>query len=378
MLALVLLQNLNAQSIRIGLFRKAPVKSATITGSLGDYRLFADSVEITKLPLDQVLRIVADSNGIQVLSLNGTLGRFTTLVFQSKDSLADIKIKPAELKKEKLVTGKLIITALNYELKIINDVYLEEYISGVVESEAGHGSRPEFYKAQSIISRTYALANMHKHEAEGFNLCDQVHCQAFKGKCKSDEVIHKAAFDTRGIVIVDDSLKLITAAFHSNCGGQTANSEHVWTKAVPYLRSVKDSYCSTQPNAVWKKEISYVEWITYLRKYNFPVNDSSCVKNCTTFKQPYRMYCLSSCDKNLPFKSIRMDLNLKSAFFSMERAENGNLMIKGRGFGHGVGLCQEGAMKMAKLGFDYTTILKHYFTSIHIIDMKKLEFFSEE
>lgn len=367
-----------ANNIRIGLFRKSSFASATVTGSTGNYSIFADSVEISKLHPGQVFRIIADSNGVKLMSLDGVIGRYATITIFSNDSLADIKVKPSDQKKDKLVTGKLEFTGNKYELKIVNDVLLEEYLSGVVESEAGHGSQPEFYKAQAIISRTYALANMHKHEEEGFNLCDQVHCQAFKGKCKSDEVIHKAAFDTRGIVVVDDSLKFISALFHSNCGGQTANSEQVWNKPVPYLRSIRDSYCTSQPNAYWKREISYSEWISYLKRHNFPVTDSACLKACTNFKQPYRMYCLSSCNKSIPFKSIRMDLGLKSAYFSMEPVDNNTLIIKGRGFGHGVGLCQEGAMKMAKLGFDYKTILNHYFTNIHVINLNNLQVFLEE
>lgn len=368
----------HAQLLKIGLFRKEPFKSAIVTGSTNTFSIYGDSNLIATLNPNQIVRVLADSNGVQLLSLDGAIGRYKQLIFSSTDSLADLKLKPIDFKKDKLISGSLIITALSYELKIINEVYLDEYIAGVVEAEAGHGSKPEFYKAQAIISRTYALAHLFKHAPEGFHLCDQVHCQAFKGKCKSDQDIHQAAFDTKGIVLVDDSLKLITAAFHSNCGGQTANSEHVWTKPLPYLRSVKDSYCSSQPNAVWRKEITYQDWINYLKRYNFPIQDSNCVKHCTSFKQPYRMYCLTSCDKSIPFKNIRTDLNLKSAFFSIEKIDAGNLVLKGRGFGHGVGLCQEGAMKMARLGFEHPIILKHYFTGVHVVDITKLELFNDQ
>jgi stage II sporulation protein D len=247
-----------------------------------------------------------------------------------------------------------------------------------MESEAGYGHHIEYYKAQSVISRTYALHNLRKHESEGFNLCDQVHCQAYKGSKKFEPNLMLAAEQTTGIVIVDDSLKFITATYHSNCGGQTASSEQVWNKALPYLRSVKDPFCSSQPNAFWKREISKNEWINYLAKNKFPIHDSLCISNCTTFTQNYRNTYLSSCNRSLHLRTIRESLNLKSTYFSIEPLNDNTLVLKGRGFGHGVGLCQEGAMKMAVLGYDYKAILKHYFTGIYVLDIQSLNRLAEE
>jgi stage II sporulation protein D len=367
----------NAQQLRIGLFRKEPVQSVMVTPGAGSYKVFGDSLALGKLEPGISLKISYDTAGVTVVSIGGLQGKFRQLLFVPQDSTADIKFKPLQpAYKEKLLRGKISIDSEFGGLRMLNHIDLEDYISGVVEAEAGYGHAMEFYKVQAIISRTYALSNIHKHAYEGFHLCDQVHCQAYKGKGKSYPAIHEAAILTHGIVIVDDSAAMITAAFHSNCGGQTANSEDVWSKPLPYLRSVKDNYCSTQPNAFWTRELPSEEWTNYLKKYQFPVEDSSCFSYCVSFKQPYRMYCLSSCNKVLPFKNIRTDLKLKSSFFSAELIA-GKVILKGRGFGHGVGLCQEGAMKMAKLGFNYSTILHHYFTSVHIVEMHTLEAFSD-
>ena len=98
------------------------------------------------------------------------------------------------------------------------------------------------------------MDNLNKHEHEGYNLCDRVHCQAYYRKCTNDKV-EKASNATKGLVIVDSDIKLILAAFYSNCGGQTVNSEDVWQKPVYYLRSVKDPHCVNEPNAKWNKKI---------------------------------------------------------------------------------------------------------------------------
>lgn len=371
-------QSVFGQQIRIGLFRNDLPQSVMLT-PLGNYKVFADSSMLGILPSGTGIRLILDSSGVRMNSIDRDWGAYSQLLLVPNDSLAVMKIKGiAPVTKERSFGGKISIDQDAASLRIINHLDLEEYLAGVVEAEAGYGHHIEFYKAQAIISRTYALAHLYKHLPEGFHLCDQVHCQAYKGKGRSNADVLTAAKATRGIVIVDDSLHFITAAFHSNCGGQTANSEHVWTKPLPYLRSVKDNYCTSQPNAYWTREISIAEWKNYLKRYNFPVHDSSCITYCTSFKQPYRMYCLSSCNKTIPFKNIRADFGLKSAFFSLERVNEHTVVLRGRGFGHGVGLCQEGAMKMAKLGFDFKIILKHYFTGVHIIDIREKDTFAEE
>ncbi|MFZ5554926.1 MAG: SpoIID/LytB domain-containing protein [Bacteroidota bacterium] len=368
-----------AQILDVGLFRNAPIYSIMISPSTGEYCIKGDTTDLGKLVKGNYMKVEYDTAGVRVVTLNGYLGTFKKVSLSCSDSLSDLKLKGMfPVTKEKQLNGDFSVRILNKSLLALNHVDVEEYVSGVVESESGHGHKMEFYKVQTIISRTYALANIHKHEAEGFHLCDQVHCQAYKNKCKTNMTIHEAAMLTHGTVIVDDSLKLISATFHSNCGGQTASSEQVWGKALPYLRSVKDPYCVSQTNAYWSKEISKTQWLAYLKKNNFPVSDSSCIENCTNFSQNYRMSHLSSCDRSLHLKNIRTDFKLKSAYFSVQPVNETTLVIKGRGFGHGVGLCQEGAMKMAKLGFDHKTILEHYFTGIHIVNISTIEEFAEE
>jgi len=152
-------------------------------------------------------------------------------------------------------------------ITFINDVDLDHYVAGVVEGEAGYNLSLEYYKLQAILCRTYALNNFSRHLSEGYNLCDKVHCQVYHKKCTKNDII-QATSATSGLVVVDDDLELINTTFHSNCGGQTCNSEDVWVSEMDYLKSVKDSFCTKQPHARWKKTFSveYFESV-FFRKW---------------------------------------------------------------------------------------------------------------
>ena len=85
----------------------------------------------------------------------------------------------------------------------------------------------------------------------------------------------------------------------------------------------------------------------------------------------------SDAGSRIPYKTIRSDWQVRSAYFSIEEARD-SIIIRGRGYGHGVGLCQEGAIRMAKIGYSYQWILDYYYKDIEIIKLSKLKFFQEE
>ena len=80
----------------------------------------------------------------------------------------------------------------------------------------------------------------------------------------------------------------------------------------------------------------------------------------------------------MPLKNIRADLQLKSTFFSISEINKDSVLFKGKGYGHGLGMCQEGAMRMSKVGYTYTEILNFYYKNIQLIDLHKLSFFKDE
>jgi stage II sporulation protein D len=280
---------------------------------------------------------------------------------------------------ERIYFDNLYIVASSGILRTINNVYIENYIAGVIESEAGSKQNLEYYKVQAIICRTYALSNLRRHQQEGFNLCDQVHCQVYKSKNRFNPEITKATNETKGFVVVDSDINLINASFHSNCGGQTVNAEDAWKYPLPYLRSVCDTFCSAQPHAYWSTVIPKKSWLGYLeKKHNFPVSDSTHLYYALNYSPIERNnYFSPISDSTLMLKTLRNDWQLRSTYFHITPHED-TIHITGSGFGHGVGLCQEGAMKMSECGYSYTEILHYYYTGVHVISLSALNFFREE
>lgn len=370
-----------AQTINIGLFCANPKTKISFVPQNCNYLVVGDSSCIDTLKVGELYSVTSGNDStVKMISIHKTFGTYHQLVITALDSTGEIKFKPLTASgKDRYFTGDFKFKQYKEGLCVMNYLDIERYIEAVIESESGLGHALEYYKVQAVISRTYARSNAFKHvKEEGFNLCDNTHCQAYKHKGKSNATVIQAVRETRGIVIVDDSLRLITAAFHSNCGGQTSGSELVWNKPLPYLKSVNDSYCAGQLNSFWQRQIPLSEWLAAMKSLGANINDDNNVKCLTGYTSSYRNYGLVCGNKTIPFKSIRAYFKLKSAFFNVSMLDASTVLLQGRGFGHGVGLCQEGAMRMAKSGKSYKEILTHYFTNTHIVSTSELKDFSEE
>lgn len=274
----------------------------------------------------------------------------------------------------KLKYGENIeIKIVNNQLQLVNVMTIDTYISGVVEAEGGPNHELEYYKAQAVISRTYALSQYYKHIDDGYNLCDQTHCQAFNGLPKHEHIMVNAAEQTKSLVIVDENANLITAAFHSNCGGRTNNAEHVWSRPLSYCVAREDTFCTKMPNSNWEKRIPIQEWRRYLESKKIPISDTATMGYFPSEKQ---LYYREGGSKVL-LVDMRKDLKLKSTYFSAHPDGNDMVLI-GQGFGHGVGLCQEGSIRMAQLGYNFEDIIHFYYFNVKIIPYQYIAFFKLE
>ncbi len=251
-------------------------------------------------------------------------------------------------------------------LVMINTCNIEKYIAGVVQAEGGTGRNIAYIKTQALLVRTYLYRYMNRHIIDRYNLCDDTHCQAYMGN-STNSLINKAVTETTGLVVLGRDSLPIMSAFHSNCGGETESSENVWLSGQPYLKKVIDPYCSGSRSARWTKTIPVDVWEDYLRNSGctFPAGS----KPDFNFAQLTRQKNYRTGSFSLPFTKIRDDLSLRSSFFSVTR--NGDsIILRGKGYGHGVGLCQEGAMVMASRGFNYRQILQFYYSHVIISDIK--------
>lgn len=258
------------------------------------------------------------------------------------------------------------------ENKVVN-VSLEDYVLGVLSVEAAVEDEPEALKAQAIVSRTYALKNRGRHASEGFDLCSNTHCQQYvSGKGRASENLRRAVYSTSGEVLLESSGKLAETYFHAACGGMTANIEALWGAPGPsYLRGVRDDYCATMPNHDWTDEIPAAKLASALASDPLTDAGKTIQDIVVTRKDPTGRAELISIEgerrrrvRGWDFKLIvgrTLGWNLlKSSRFSVER--RGSVFVfHGSGFGHGLGLCQNGAHVMARRGGSCEQVLDHYF-----------------
>jgi stage II sporulation protein D len=364
--------------LNIKMFSQLKIQSFTFSAAEGNYSLWANGKEILNTSKSPLIKLSYSNDSIEVKTFENSIGKFKHIKIISSDLIKSFRLKLiSPERKPRFYEDNLSIYVELGDLKCINEVELDNYIAGVVQAESGKRSYQEFYKVQAVLARTFALSHLQKHAAEGFNLCDHTHCQVYYGKTTELDIM-KAVSDTKGTVVVDDNLNLIDAAFHSNSGGQTANSEDVWGSKLSYLRSVNDTFSTKMPNSHWERKIAEEDWLLYLKlKHNYPVQDSSAKRLALTFKQDTRKSYLEAKNIKVPLKNIRTDLQLKSTFFSVY-TKGDTVILKGRGFGHGVGMCQEGAMRMAKLGYKFPDVINFYYQKTQLMDLHKLDFFKEE
>jgi len=364
--------------VNIKIFSQIKVQSLTFSADAGIYSVWANGVEIVNTEKFPLIKFTYSNDSVEVKTFENIIGKYKRVKISSPNFVKSFRLKLIlPDRKPRFYEDNLYISTEAGDLKCINEISLDNYIAGVVQAESGRRSFQEFYKVQAILARTFALSHLQKHVAENFNLCDHTHCQAYFGKTTELDIM-KAVTDTKGKVVVDDNLNLIDAAFHSNSGGQTANSEDVWGSRLPYLRSVNDTFSTKMPNAKWERKMAKEDWLSYLKlKHNYPIQDSNARWLALTFKQDSRKPYLEANNVRVPLKNVRTDLQLKSTFFSVISVGD-SVIFKGRGFGHGVGMCQEGAMRMAKLGYKYPEVINFYYQKTQLIDLHKLSFFKDE
>lgn len=370
---------LSATELRVRLLSDMRVTAAMVSIAAGKYRVVADGKDIPLKSETSVFQLNINGDSLDIRMPGDTVvGRFKTFTIEPLETACLFKLKPVVPNSgTRTYHDALTVSVKDKIFCCMSRVELEDYVGGVVESESGGRTTPEYYKVQAILCRTYALSHMDRHTADGYELCDGVHCQVYKSRTIEPEILNAVNF-TKGQVLVDGNLNLIIAAFHSNCGGQTVNSEDIWASPVSYLRSVKDTFCTRMPHARWTRTLSTEDWMSYLDvKCKYNVKDSTCKWQAEHLTQGARL-------KNLPggklaMGTVRLDWQLRSTFFNIEPiAGKDSLLFSGRGYGHGVGLCQEGAIRMAKLGYPYTKILSFYYKGVSIVNMNKLDFFRED
>lgn len=356
--------------IRIRLYASQNPATVVFSVASGEYELHAYPGVTCRLAKGSLVAVSEYQDRIAVKPRNQPGFFADSLIINALDNTSSFSLRTdGKTPARQFYKGDLSFYPDLETLVMINNCDVDNYIAGVIRAEGGINRHKEYFKTQAIIARTYLYSHLDKHLHDNYNVCDNTHCQAFNG-ITYDSVINSASLETRGLVLLGADSMLIVSAFHSNCGGMTASSKDVWVSDQPYLRSVTDPYCVNSKNAVWEKKIGTDEWIYYLNKQGYNGrNDLSLL----SFYQNKRWVDYKAGTFTVPFEKIREDFKLRSAYFSVIAARD-SVTFKGKGYGHGVGLCQEGAMEMASRGHLHREIIDFYYFGVILTDIKNAKF----
>ena len=230
LIALVFGVTLDAQAIRIGLLEDA---DNVAIGTSNNSALIDGNTNKTIINLDGMTpyRLKSNRNSIAIQVGKKFYDTKTNrlIIRPGTNGFASVK--------GRWYRGELLVLN-NNKLTVINDIPLEQYLLGVVPSEMPSGWNYEALKAQSIAARSYAVANLGKNGSKGYDLKDNTYDQAYGGASAEKQSTNRAVADTKGIVATYNK-RVISAYYCASAGGQTKESGDVWTRNLPYLRSVE-------------------------------------------------------------------------------------------------------------------------------------------
>lgn len=315
---------------------------------------------------------------------------------------------------ERKYAGSLVFTAdRTGKLRVVNAVPAEVLVKGVVPSEVYTSAPMESLKAQAIAARGEVLSYLGvRHLADPFSICSEVHCQSYKGLSREHPRTNKAVDETRGQVMVDGpvgaQLRLVDARYSSNCGGHSEHNEHVWgDRPHAYLRGHADhqsglprqfkagitsanvsQWVASKPPA-WCNTTEYGGSKTF--RWSRTVDRATLEKNLSRYGTVGSVKDVEILARGVSGRVTEMRFigtagevtldrelairrafgGLRSSMFTVNVVRDAKglpsqFRFQGGGFGHGVGMCQTGAMMMGKAGHKDDEILRHYYQGARI------------
>jgi stage II sporulation protein D len=380
-------------TVRIGL--KVDTAAVALSSTTPAQLLTQDNKVVAEIPANEVWTfsaagetVVARSPSGSTVTVSPTPGRLQPA------SNGFIKIG------DKNYRGEMILRrAGNDRITLINVLDMERYLVGVVPFEIGRpAGAVEAIKAQAIAARTYAIGGMGSRNALGFDFYATVADQVYGGASGEDSIVTRAVMETRGEIISYKGEPII-AYYSSTCGGRTAAVPEVWPwrNGRPYLQSRSDmmpdgqtAYCQSSNRYRWKvswtaDSLRHVLQNTLGTRTNNRslrienINDVRITGTTPSGRAEALEIVADGVTHRIPADSIRwilrpsVNTSLNSsllldvhALATAEGAPVSRLEVSGGGWGHGVGMCQVGAIGRARAGQNYRDILHAYYTDVEI------------
>jgi stage II sporulation protein D len=286
--------------------------------------------------------------------------------------------------------GTIKVFAENGSISIVNSLPLEDYLKGVLPLEMPIGNNNENYEALmafAICARTYSLNKLYENKST-FDVYIDTRDQVYGGAENEKDITNKAVDETRDLILTYNGKPAITY-YSAACGGHTENVKNVFAASgpdLPYLAGVKDGdgpNCAIAPKFEWEERYTQSVFVDRLKtaglidNVNFMVGGIEVASRFESGRVNELRITLSSNvgdDKVVSvygnnIRSVIRTANnkgiLRSNLFDISM-EAGDIIIKGRGYGHGVGLCQWGSIYLSRIGWNYQAILNHYFPGTQI------------
>jgi stage II sporulation protein D len=264
--------------------------------------------------------------------------------------------------------GRTLVVPTAKGLTAVNYVDLEQYLYSVLGGEMNGNWPPEALKAQAVAARSYALYHRQRSGNSVYDVGDTPGWQVYRGLVDEAPGTQVAVNATSGQVLINSG-EIIEAVFHSSAGGCTDNVEEVWVQPLPYLRSVKENFKERSPVAEWSVAVTGSDLGSVFSGVG-PVSSIEILDRTACGRVKSVRLNGSEGSREISGERLRSELGLRSTYLTeigiepkkgKAQASPPTFLIKGRGFGHGLGLSQWGAYTLAGQGVTYQQILLFYY-----------------
>lgn len=378
-------RNASDRTLRVGLVPSGtPVLTAT-----GDWQLYAADAEhlVARVPAGETWRIERNGSRLRGVGPDGIAS-----VWQAGSLVARANGSALIAVNGKHYRGDLLFVRGDSGITVVNRVRMDDYLRGVVPLEIGTKDDRdiEAVKAQAVAARSYAYVHVGGGTTRPYDLSASVSDQLYGGADAETAVANAAVNVTRGLVLQYEG-RVVNAPYHSACGGSTAAAEEIWrTNGEPYLQRVSDQipgtdrfYCDIAPRFRWTRtlegETLRAALVRYLAAYTvtpggYPGTPRDVQVDTRTGSGRVGTLKIATDRGNYVLRGndIRYVLRapggeiLNSTSFNVQATTGRDgaitrLVLRGTGYGHGVGMCQWGAIGRARAGQDFRTILRTYY-----------------
>ncbi len=261
-------------------------------------------------------------------------------------------------------------------ISVVNEINVEDYLKGVLPWEANPSWPAEALKAQAVASRTFAIFKSIQHQDEKSSLSKDILSQVYKGKSLENPKTDQAIEATRGEILTYNG-KIFPAYFHSTCGGHTTRADYVWpVQKHPAMHGVSCNFCWQSKHYRWRAEYSRTEIETALKKRGIRVTGITKIVpseiDSSGRTHQFMIYHKQGKTK-VNANEMRIwlgPMRFKSTLLQPIQRRGIKFIFQGKGWGHGVGLCQYGMKGLSDLGYSYRQILDYYYPGSEITKIK--------